>query len=250
MRLRFTKHIPPPLRWLLIAATLWAAGTGLVSSSVSATTFRIVKSPEEFREVRRPLVIKRDPQHDYGSLVVALPTKADLNLLLLPAELTNLETRGGASVLISYWHRESWIEGRRNRSTYVSGDLVSVLEMDGRPLLNRSFCSRHQRTMERRPIPIQYGLPEPVFLNFLEKECPHAGVALGGCVVDDSHTSMPAYVCSDCDAIYQIYRDGFGAGVSVSVSVIETVRCHELRAWANLAISPRRPLPTFDCLAL
>jgi hypothetical protein len=60
--------------------------------------------------------------------------------------------------------------------------------------------------MERKPIRIQYGLPEPAFLDFLEKECPHAGVALGGCVVDESHPSQPAYVCSDCDALYAKWR--------------------------------------------
>ena len=103
---------------------------------------------------------------------------------------------------IRYWYRE---ETLFSGSVFGRGELASIRNAQA-VILDRAICHRHNETMVRRPVPIEYGLPLREFMDTANRDFPHAAFQLGGCCVDtNSPQETPAYVCASCDRTYQAW---------------------------------------------
>ena len=76
---------------------------------------------------------------------------------------------------------------------------LSKLTDGSRVLYDASVCRAHDMKMERRAVPISYGLPyRPPGFKEASEDFPHDGTVLGGCVVsEETHTHV--WVCSKCE---------------------------------------------------
>ncbi len=167
---------------------------------------RTIRTDEELREVRQRLALRHDPHFDSYYLEVVendtAPASAPLTISVSAAEALRLRSLDAErDHAIRFWYHERQIIADR-RVGYA--ELASIGEA-GSPVVDRGRCSLHGKPMERRRVPIHYGLPISEFLQAYET-FPHAAFVLGGCVImDDSPTTEPAYVCAGCDAAYQAW---------------------------------------------
>ena len=120
------------------------------------------------------------------------------------------EVGGAPPVLISKREHVDWADLKEDAAE-LGGmqQLVRVTEGD-KVLLDRSSCSLHHITMEKRQVEIRYGMPPPppaAEAYCIEHFPNHRDYAVGGCVVsDDSPKSAVIYICQKCVAECNEYK--------------------------------------------
>ena len=83
---------------------------------------------------------------------------------------------------------------------------VAEIWDDQRKVFDAAECPLHHVSMERRALPINYGLPSAVFLGAFQTFSGGPGFVVGGCVAGPQK-ELFGYRCPECARLYQLWSE-------------------------------------------
>lgn len=176
--------------------------------AVVPTAFSSEAIREELMTVEsRPSLVKKG-DYDTHYLLFDVREHKDVHVFLSREEAAQLaELPDDEDYAFRIWFSEKQMSGVNDRR-FPFAELASIARKQ-EVLIDRSECPIHKVEMKRGLAEISYGLPAKEFMDAHQSFSGGPGFIMGGCVVGRDRTTF-AYVCSECVAAYQAWREKRG----------------------------------------
>lgn len=188
----------------------------------SALELKFVRGDGAQRTYSGRLEIKKKAEQDWAVLHDGAST-VEILLASLGPEAARLKPARSCTVTVlnripdDLWTPMAWV-GRREHidhddmmeDAHAHLQTLVSMEIDGKGIYDRSFCSVHQVVMELRTVEVAFGmLAFPADERYCQEQFPHyRDFAVGGCVMtpEEENKAIPMYICPACVTACNEYK--------------------------------------------